>query len=136
MRSFLVCASHFNSLQTRYIVRGEALRDRVANALACYRAPEPRNPKSASKSPKNAILDPPEKCTPKSIKMSKKSVFGELKCPKTGFLDILIDFGVHFSGVQNGIFRTFKCTFGVSGFRGSVAGQGVCKDRGSLKTVL
>ena len=27
---------------------------------------------------------------------------------------------------KNGIFRTFKCTFGVSGFRGSVAGQGVC----------
>ena len=26
---------------------------------------------------------------------------------------------------KNGIFRTLKCTFGVSGFRGSVAGQGV-----------
>ena len=25
-----------------------------------------------------------------------------------------------------GIFRTFKCTFGVSGFRGSVAGRGDC----------
>ena len=29
-------------------------------------------------------------------------------------------------GGPNGIFRTLKCTFGVSGFRGSVAGQDVC----------
>ena len=30
-------------------------------------------------------------------------------------------------GVQNGIFRTLKCTFGVSGFRGSVEGPGDCQ---------
>ena len=46
---------------------------------------------------------------------------------KGTFLDILIDFWAYFwGGVENGIFRTLKCTFGVSGFRGSVAGQGVC----------
>ena len=43
--------------------------------------------------------------------------------------------GAFFRGVQNGIFRTFKCTFGVSGFRASVAGQGVCNswDMGQAK---
>ena len=34
--------------------------------------------------------------------------------------------GPSFRGVQNGLFRTLKCTCGVSGFRGSVAGRGVC----------
>ena len=50
------------------------------------------------------------------------------------FSDILFDFSGHFGGgVQNGIFRTLKCTFGVSGFRGSVAGRGVCKPFSCLK---
>ena len=38
--------------------------------------PEPRNPKSAFQSPKNAFFDPPEKGPQKSIKMSKKTVLG------------------------------------------------------------
>ena len=50
--------------------------------------------------------------------------------PKKGLLDIFVDFWGHFSGgVQNGIFRTLKCAFGVLGFRGSVAGRGVCNSR-------
>ena len=76
-------------------------------------------------------MDPPEKWPQKSIKMSKKSLFEELNVQKREFLDILIGFWGHFSGgVQNGIFRTLKCTFGVLGFRGSVGGPGICKSRG------
>ena len=55
---------------------------------------------------------------------------GHIRCRKNGlfghFNGLL---GRFFRGVQNGIFRTLKCTFGVSGFRGSVAGRGVCKIR-------
>ena len=80
---------------------------RLANALACYRAPEPRNPKSAFKSPKNAIFDPPEKWAQKSIKMSKKSLFGELNGPKRDFLDILIGFWAHFPGGRKWHFSDF-----------------------------
>ena len=84
-------------------------RPGLAIARSPYRAPEPRNPKSAFKSPKHAILDPPEKWPQKSMKMSKKPISGHLNFQKTGFLDILIDFWGHFwgGGVQNGIFRTF-----------------------------
>ena len=58
--------------------------------------------------------------------MSKKPVFWKLKCPKNGlFWHFNWLLGPFFRRVQNGIFQTFKCTFGVSGFRGSVAGQGV-----------
>ena len=32
-----------------------------------------------------------------------------------------------FLGGPSGIFRTLKCTFGVSGFRGSVGGPGDCR---------
>ena len=32
------------------------------------------------------------------MKLSQKSIFGELKCPKMDFLDILIDFWGHVSG--------------------------------------
>ena len=57
----------------------------------------------------------------------------QLKCPKmspeTGFLDILIDFWGHFSGGSKWHFSDFEMhsSFGVSGFRRSVAGRGVCK---------
>ena len=70
---------------------------KFANALACYRAPEPRNPKMHLKS-ENAILDPPEKWPQKSIKMSKKPVSGHFNSPEMGILDILMDFWGHFSG--------------------------------------
>ena len=54
----------------------------------------------------------PGKQAPKSPKKYPKSRFRELKCPKTGFLDILIDFwGRFFRGVKNGSFRTLKCNF-------------------------
>ena len=45
------------------------------------------------------------------------------------FLDILIDFGGHFSGGgSKWHLSDFKMHFlGVSGFRGSVGGLGVCK---------
>ena len=68
-------------------------------------ATEPRNPETPKvhfKVRKMSCSTPPEKWAQRSIKMSKKSLFGPL------------------------IFRTLKCTFGVSGFRGSVAGRGVC----------
>ena len=56
---------------------------------------------------------------------------------QNGLLDILIDFWGHFSGVQNGSFRTLQCTFGFSGSsRGSVAGQGVCKCRMACTSLL
>ena len=61
-----------------------ALRVAHSSARSPYRAPKPRNPKNAFLSPKNAILDPPEKGLQKSIKMSKKSIFGELKMSKNG----------------------------------------------------
>ena len=41
-------------------------------------------------------------------------------------------FGAIFSGVQNGIFRALKCTFGLSGFRGAVGGPGDCKTRAKV----
>ena len=37
-----------------------------------------------------------------------------------------LTFGAPFPGVRNGVFRTLKCTLGVSGFRGSVGGPGDC----------
>ena len=60
--------------------------------------------------------------------MSKKPVFGHFNSQKPLFFrhfNRLL--GPFFRGVQNGIFRTFKCSFGVLGFGGSVAGRGVCK---------
>ena len=71
---------------------------------------------------------PPEKWQQKSVKMSKEPVFGQFDSPKMDFLDILTDFWGHFSGGPKWHFRTLNCTFGVSGFQGSVAG------RGSLQT--
>ena len=70
-------------------------------------------------------------------KNGRKSQF---KCPP--FSDMLspqkcicwtfkLTFGAIFPGVQNGIFRTLRCTFGVLGFRGSVAGRGDCNTGGS-----
>ena len=61
----------------------------------------------------------------------------QLKCPKALFLDILIPqkraswtfkltFEAIFPGGPKWHFLDFKCTFGVSGFQGSVAGRGVC----------
>ena len=50
----------------------------------------------------------------------------QIKCQETrlaNFLDMLGDFW-GWDGVQNGIFRTLTCTFGVSGFWGSVGGSG------------
>ena len=55
----------------------------------------------------------PQKCILKSER-PKKGLFGP-------FNSLL---GPFFRGVENGIFRTLKCTFGVSGLRGSVAGRG------------
>ena len=68
---------------------------------------------------------PPGKWPKKSIKMSKKSLFGHFKSPKIGHFNWLL--GPFFWGVQNCILRTLKCTFGVWGFRGSVGGPGDCK---------
>ena len=56
--------------------------------------------------------------------MSKNGLFGHFN----------LLFGPFFRGVQNGIFRTLKCTFGVSGFRGSVAGRGVYNPRRFLNS--
>ena len=42
-----------------------------------------------------------------------------------------LTFGAIFPGVQNVISWTLKCTFGVSGFRGSVGGPGDCNSRRS-----
>ena len=91
---------------------------------------EPRNPETPKVHFKvrKMPFSTPQRKGPKS----------QLKCPKTPFLDILIPpngvfgnfnwlLGPFFWGVENGIFRTLKCTFGVSGFRGSVEGPGVCK---------
>ena len=82
---------------------------------------EPQNPKSAFESPKNAILDPLENRPKSQLKVQKRPFWGN-SIPQNGLFEHLIDFWGHFSGgVQNGIFRTFKCTFGVLGFQGSVA---------------
>ena len=84
---------------------------KVANALTCYRS-----------------FDPPQKWAQKSIKMSKKSLFGELNGPKRDFLDILIDFWAHFSGgVENGIFSDFKMHFWGFGV------PGLCSRSGRLQ---
>ena len=45
------------------------------------------------------------------------------------FWDILIDLFGHFLGGPKWHFSDFKCTFGVSGFRGSVGGPGDCNSR-------
>ena len=66
---------------------------------------------------------PPGKRAPKSIKMSKKSIFGHFNSPKMDFLDISIDF---WGGPKWHFSDSKKCTFGVSGFRGFVEGPGDC----------
>ena len=76
----------------------------------------PENPKSAFLSLKNTILDPPEKWAQKSIKMSKKAIFGHFNSPKMAFLDILIDFWAHFSGGSKMAFFGLKNA--LLGFRG------------------
>ena len=59
--------------------------------------------------------------------MSKKSFSLDIEFPqKWTFLDILIDIWAHFSEGSKMRFSEFKCTFGVSGFQGSVAGRGDC----------
>ena len=64
----------------------------------------------------------------KSFKMSKKPIFGgNSNVQKWAFWTFKL-----MSGVWSSIFRTLKCTFGVSGFRGSVAGRGVCNERAIL----
>ena len=94
-------------------------------------ATEPRNPKS----PK--VHFKVRKIPFWTRKNGRKSQF---KCPP--FSDMLspqkcicwtfkLTFGAIFPGVQNGIFRTLKCTFGVLGFRGSVVGRGDCNTGGS-----
>ena len=100
----------------------------VAIALPPTEPRNPETPKCILKSKKKyALLDPLNKWPQKSIIMSTKSVFGELKCPRKDFLDIFIDFWGHFfRGVRNRTLRTLRCTFGVSVFRGSVGGQGDC----------
>ena len=93
-------------------------------AQSPYRAPEPRNPKSAFKSPKNAILDPPGKWPEKSIKMSKTPVFGHFNSPKMGFLDILIDFSGRFPGGSKMAFFGLLMHFWGFGVPGLCRGTG------------
>ena len=103
--------------------------------LVCHRPVPLQSPKTPK--PQKCILKserchfgpPPRKKGPQKLtKISQKSSFGDLKCPKLDFLDILIDFWGPFSGgVKNSFFRALGCTFGVSAFRGSVGGPGDCK---------
>ena len=72
---------------------------------------------------------PPEKWPQKSIKMSKKSIYGHFKSPKLHFWDILLEFGAIFPGALKWHFSDFKIHFWGFGFRGSVGGPGVCKHR-------
>ena len=87
------------------------------------KSPATPEPQKCILKSKKCHFGPPGKMAPK---VSQKSIFGEFKCPKAGFLDILINFGAIFPGGKNGILRTLNSTFGVSGFRGSVAGRGIC----------
>ena len=97
-----------------------------AIARSAYRAPEPRNPKSAFlQSEKCHFGTPPRKIAP------KVNFLGILIPEKKTFLDILIDFWGHFPvGAPKWHFSDFKMQkFGVLGFRGSVGGPGDCKTR-------
>ena len=98
---------------------------------APWPATEPRNPETPKvhlKVRKMPFWNPPDKWPQKSIKMSKQPGFGHFNSPKTGFLDILIDFWGHFSrGSKMAFFGLLNALLGFRGFRGSVAGQGVWK---------
>ena len=72
----------------------------IANAPACYRAPEPETPRvHVLKSEKCHFgpPPPPKKWPQKSTKMSKKPVLGHQNSPKTDLLDIFIESRGHFS---------------------------------------
>ena len=96
-------------------------------------ATEPRNPETPK--PQKCILKskqchfgPPRKMAPKSIIKCPKSLFWGVKMSQNGLFGHFIwGFGAIFSGGSK--WQTLKCTFGVSGFRGSVAGRGVCNAR-------
>ena len=66
-------------------------------------------------------LGPPKKGPKSQVKYPKESIFGPFSLHTNRLLwDILLDFWGHFSGEGGvprnyGIFRTLKCTFGVSG---------------------
>ena len=88
------------------------LDSRVAIARSPYRAPKPQ--KCILESEK-CHFGPPDKWPQKSIKMAQVST-------KQGNFYLLLG---HFSGgVQNGTFRTLKCTFGGFGASGLLRGPG------------
>ena len=93
----------------------------IQEPLPCKRpvplqSPETPKPQKCILKSEKYHFRPPGKRPRKSIKMSKKSIFGHFNSPKMDFLDILIDFRGLFSGGSKMVFfGTLKCTFGVSG---------------------
>ena len=99
----LIVKLFISAVRTYYIRPCKGLR--VAIAWSPCRAPEPRDPKSACLSPKNALLDP--------LEQSKS----QLKCPN-----------VHYWGIKmsrNELVGHFNWGFGVP----SVGGPGDCNCR-------
>ena len=101
--------------------------------------------------PQSAETLKPQKCTlksekchfgplgkmaPKSIKMTKRPIL-DILIPQNGlFGHYLIDFWGHFPEGSNMAFSDFKCTFGVSGFRGSVGDRAIASSDAKVKGVV
>ena len=99
--------------QVRNLVPFHMIRDRELQTARPTESWNPKTPKVHLKVRKIPCFGPPEKWPPKSSKMSRKPIFLGIKLFKNRFFGHLL--GPCLRGVQDGIFRTLKCTFGVQG---------------------
>ena len=106
-----------------------AISDKACKRPSLLQSPGTPKPQNCILKSEKCNFGPPGKMATKVIQMSKKSSFGELRCPHTGFLDILINFWGHFSGCPKLHFSDFEMHFWGFGALGLCSRPGRLQDK-------